>query len=72
VHRHKDQEAAMEKIEIPVQHIVSLDAVATRVVGLRMAFVNVFAVAGESRWTLIHCGPNGAAGWITDWVQPRG
>lgn len=59
----------MEKIEIPADEVVSLDAVATGVVGLRILFVNVFAVAGEHGWTLIDAALNGSAARIKAWAR---
>jgi hypothetical protein len=47
LHR-KCQEAVMDKIEIPADETVPLDSIATGTVGLRILFVNVFAVAGEN------------------------
>jgi glyoxylase-like metal-dependent hydrolase (beta-lactamase superfamily II) len=59
----------MDKIEIPREEVVSLDAVATGVVGLRVLFVNVFAVSGAAGWTLIDAGLNGSAGRIKNWAR---
>jgi len=59
----------MDKIDIPDHDIVSLDSISPGVVGLRIVFVNVFAVIGESGWTLIDAGLNGSAGRITGWAQ---
>lgn len=59
----------MDKIEIPQEEITSLDAIATGVVGVRILFVNVFAVSGEAGWTLIDAGLNGSAGRITRWAR---
>jgi hypothetical protein len=58
----------MDKIEVPADDTVPLDAIAAGVVGLRIIFVNVFAVAGESGWTLIDAGPNGSGGRIRSWA----
>jgi glyoxylase-like metal-dependent hydrolase (beta-lactamase superfamily II) len=59
----------MDKIDIPDHDTVSLDAIATGLVGLRIVFVNVFAVTGGSGWTLIDCGLNGSAARITRWAR---
>jgi glyoxylase-like metal-dependent hydrolase (beta-lactamase superfamily II) len=48
---------------------VSLDAIAAGVLGLRILFVNVFAVVDDSGWTLIDAGLAGSAGRITRWAQ---
>ena len=58
----------MDKIEIPENETVPLDAIAAGVVGMRIVFVNVFAVAGESGWTLIDAGLNGSAARIEAWA----
>ena len=47
---------------------VPYDAIAAGVVGLRISVVNVFAVAGESGWTLIDAGLNGSAGRLKSWA----
>jgi hypothetical protein len=49
----------MEKIEPPAGETVPLDAVTAGVVGLRILFVNVFAVTSGAGWTLIDAGING-------------
>jgi glyoxylase-like metal-dependent hydrolase (beta-lactamase superfamily II) len=59
----------MDKVEISADATVPLDAVAAGVVGLRILFVNLFAVAGESGWTLIDAGLNGSATRIRNWAQ---
>jgi glyoxylase-like metal-dependent hydrolase (beta-lactamase superfamily II) len=58
-----------KKIDLPADEIVALDTVATGVVGLRVVFVNVFAIAGENGWTLIDAGLNGSAGRIARWAN---
>jgi glyoxylase-like metal-dependent hydrolase (beta-lactamase superfamily II) len=59
----------MDKIEVPADATVPLDSVATGVVGLRILFVNVFAVSGEAGWTLIDAGLNGSATRLKKWAQ---
>lgn len=59
----------MDKIEVPHEETTPLDAIATGVVGLRILFVNVFAVSGEAGWTLIDAGLNGSAPRITRWAK---
>ena len=59
----------MDKVEIPQEETTPLDAIATGLVGLRVLFVNVFAVSGEAGWTLIDAGLNGSAGRITRWAK---
>jgi len=58
----------MDKIEVPAEATVPYDAIAAGVVGLRISVVNVFAVAGESGWTLIDAGLNGSAGRLKSWA----
>lgn len=59
----------MDKIELPTDEIVPLDTVASGVVGLRILFVNVFAVGDGAGWTLIDAGLNGSAGRIRRWAR---
>lgn len=59
----------MDKVDIPADATVPLDAIATGVVGLRILFVNLFAVANEAGWTLVDAGLNGAAGRIRRWAR---
>jgi glyoxylase-like metal-dependent hydrolase (beta-lactamase superfamily II) len=59
----------MEKIEVPAEETVGLDAIAAGVVGLRIVLVNVFAVASDSGWTLIDAGLQGSADRIRDWAR---
>jgi glyoxylase-like metal-dependent hydrolase (beta-lactamase superfamily II) len=58
----------MDKIEVPAGETVPLDGVAAGLGGLHIVFVNVFAVANESGWTLIDAGLQGSAGRIKDWA----
>jgi len=58
----------MDKIDVPVDETVPLDAIAAGLVGIRIVFVNVFAVTGEAGWTLIDAGLNGSAGRIINWA----
>jgi glyoxylase-like metal-dependent hydrolase (beta-lactamase superfamily II) len=59
----------MKDIPIPVAETVPLDDVATGVVGLRILFVNVFAVRGEDGWALVDAGLYGSAGRIIRWAR---
>lgn len=59
----------MDKIEISSDQIAPLEAVAVGVVGLRIAFVNVFAIGDTNGWTLIDAGLNGSAGRIRRWAK---
>jgi len=59
----------MDKIDIPVEETVPLQAIAAGVVGLRILFVNVFGVQSDAGWTLIDAGLNGSAGRIKRWAR---
>ncbi len=59
----------MEKIDIPAEDTVALDSIAPGLIGLRILFVNVFAVSGERGWTLVDAGLNGSAGRIQGWAE---
>jgi glyoxylase-like metal-dependent hydrolase (beta-lactamase superfamily II) len=59
----------MDKIDVPADETVPLDAVAAGIVGLRLLFVNVFAVSSASGWVLVDAGLNGSAGRILRWAQ---
>lgn len=59
----------MQGIDIPDDAIVPLDTLAPRVVGLRVLFVNVFAVESELGWTLIDAALYGSATRIKRWAR---
>src|SRR5690349_2191391 len=59
----------MDKIEVPAADVVPLQRIADGVAGLRIIFVNVFAVATETGWVLIDAGLNGSAGRIAGWAR---
>jgi len=59
----------MDKVDVSGHEVVPLDNVATGVRGLRILFVNVFAIAGEHGWTLVDAGLSGSAGHIRRWAQ---
>lgn len=61
----------MEKIELPAEEVVPLDAVAAGVSGLRIILVNVFAVAHGGGWTLIDAGLAGSGARIVDWADTQ-
>ena len=58
-----------KKISLPADEVVSLDAVATGVVGLRVLIVNLFAVSTADGWVLVDAALNGSAGRIRAWAQ---
>jgi glyoxylase-like metal-dependent hydrolase (beta-lactamase superfamily II) len=69
-HRDKLLEKIMDRIEIPEQQITSLDDVAPDVRGLRIAFVNVFAVTHpDGSWSLIDAALPFSAGYIRGWAE---
>jgi len=59
----------MDKIELPAEEVVPLDAVAPGVHGVRIILVNVFAVAHEGGWTLIDAGLAGSGSRIIGWAE---
>jgi glyoxylase-like metal-dependent hydrolase (beta-lactamase superfamily II) len=59
----------MEPLDIPQDEVVPLDAVSAGVVGLRILFVNVFAIAGAGGWVLVDGGLAGSAGRIRRWAD---
>jgi glyoxylase-like metal-dependent hydrolase (beta-lactamase superfamily II) len=59
----------MDKIELPVEETVPLESIAVGLIGLRLVFVNVFAVRTATGWTLVDAGVNGSAGAIKRWAR---
>ena len=60
----------MAEVEIPKEHVVPMDDIAEGVRGLRIAFVNVFAVThATGSWTLIDAGIPFSAGVIRTWAE---
>ena len=60
----------MEPIPIPSYEVVPMEEIAPGVRGLRIAFVNVFAVThADSSWTLVDAGLPMSANRILRWVQ---
>jgi glyoxylase-like metal-dependent hydrolase (beta-lactamase superfamily II) len=60
----------MDKVEIAEKDALPLDAIARGVIGLRIVFVNVFAVTHASgRWTLIDAGLPLSAHRIKEWTR---
>ena len=59
----------MDKLDLPSDEIVPLASIAPGVVGVRVLFVNVFAVVGASGWTLVDAGLHGSAGRIREWAR---
>jgi len=58
-----------QKIEVSDDQVVPLDNIAPGLIGLRILFVNVFAIVGDNGWTLIDAGLNGATGRILGWAR---
>jgi glyoxylase-like metal-dependent hydrolase (beta-lactamase superfamily II) len=58
----------MDKIAVSDKDIVPLDQVATDVVGLRIAMVNVFAVLSSAGWVLVDAGLPMSADRIRRWT----
>jgi len=62
----------MEKIEIPEDQIAPMDAVANHIHGLRIIFVNVFAVSNaDHSWILIDAGLPFSEGAIRRWAEKQ-
>jgi len=59
----------MDKVEISSDEVLPLTSVAPGVVGLRIVFVNVFAITEHGSWTLIDAGLNGSASLILHWAR---
>ena len=60
----------MDGIPLPAEQIVSMDDIATDVLGLRIAFVNIFAIThADDSWTLIDAGLPFTAAHIRSWVE---
>jgi glyoxylase-like metal-dependent hydrolase (beta-lactamase superfamily II) len=59
----------MKSVDIPEDAIVPLDSVANAVVGVRVLFVNVFAISTETGWTLIDTALYGSATRIKRWAR---
>lgn len=61
----------MDKIEIPEEQVVAMDAIADGVLGLRIAFVNVFGIRHTqgTGWTLIDAAVPLSAGLIKHWAE---
>ena len=61
----------MDKIEVPQDQVVPMDAIAPGVEGLRIAFVNVFGIVHSKGWTLIDAAIPMSAGRIRHWAEKR-
>lgn len=60
----------MDRISIPENEVVPMDDVAAGVRGLRIAFVNVFAIThADGSWTLIDAGLPFTASAIQNWTR---
>ena len=60
----------MEKIKIPASDALPLDAIAPGLIGLRIAFVNVFGVSHpDGTWTLIDAATPHSASRIKSWAE---
>ena len=60
----------MDKIDIPSYDALPLDAIAPGLIGLRIAFVNVFAVSNPGgTWTLIDAALPHSAAYIRKWAE---
>ncbi|HZU44627.1 MAG TPA: MBL fold metallo-hydrolase [Terriglobales bacterium] len=59
----------MDAIPLPFYEAVPLDNIAPGVKGVRILFVNVFAISGGDGWTLIDTGLYLSAGKIKHWAE---
>ena len=60
----------MDAIPLPSYEVVSLDDIAPGIVGVRIVFVNVFAISNSNGgWTLIDAGLYMSAGKIKRWAE---
>lgn len=60
----------MDRIEIPAEQIIPMNAIADGVQGLRIGFVNVFSVAQpDGSWTLIDAGIPLSGTTIQSWAE---
>ena len=60
----------MDRIEIPESQVVPLNAIGAGIQGLRIAFVNVFALTNpDSSWTLIDTALPMTDGFIRRWAE---
>lgn len=59
----------MDAIPLPSYEIVPLDDIAAGVKGLRILFVNVFALTTPTGWTLLDAGLHLSAGKIKHWAE---
>jgi glyoxylase-like metal-dependent hydrolase (beta-lactamase superfamily II) len=62
----------MDDIKISEEHVAAMDAVAPGIFGLRIVFVNVYAVTHpDNSWTLIDAGLPFSEGFIHRWAEKR-
>lgn len=59
----------MDKIDISADDAVSLELIAPGLTGLRILFVNVFAVSAPGGWTLVDAGLHGSTARIESWAE---
>jgi len=57
----------METIDLPQDEAVPLKSLPADIIGLRIVFVNVYAIGDRSGWCLIDAGLSGSAGRILRW-----
>lgn len=60
----------MDGIRIPDEQVVSMDEIAPGVIGLRIAFVNLYGIRNANgAWTLVDTGIPGSAALVTRWAD---
>jgi glyoxylase-like metal-dependent hydrolase (beta-lactamase superfamily II) len=68
----KTREERMDRIEVPEDQIIPLEDIAPGILGLRIVFVNVFAISHpDNSWTLIDTALPFAAPVIRRWAERR-
>jgi glyoxylase-like metal-dependent hydrolase (beta-lactamase superfamily II) len=58
-----------DTLALSTHDIVPLDNIASGVVGLRVLFVNVYAISDADGWVLVDAGLRGSAGHIASWAR---
>jgi glyoxylase-like metal-dependent hydrolase (beta-lactamase superfamily II) len=60
----------MDRVNIPEEQVIPMDAIAPGVQGLRIAFVNVFSIShSDGSWTLIDAGLPFSESLIRNWAE---
>jgi glyoxylase-like metal-dependent hydrolase (beta-lactamase superfamily II) len=68
-HSRRCEAVMTETLDLPDDEIIPLDDIAPGVRGLRILFVNVFAIGDLAGWVLVDAGLPGSAGRIQSWAR---